>query len=55
MFPIPADGLTYSFGIFYAEFLTYFEEGKGKTALIVSILVGVTLSAGNNNINFFNM
>lgn len=42
----PADGMTYSFGVFYAEFLTYFDEGKGKTAWIVSILVGVTLSSG---------
>ncbi|XP_055611555.1 monocarboxylate transporter 12-like [Uranotaenia lowii] len=40
---IVTDGLTYSFGIFYVEFLDYFKEGKGYTAWIASILVGVTL------------
>ncbi|KAL4712921.1 hypothetical protein ACJJTC_011991 [Scirpophaga incertulas] len=54
MIHIVTDGLTYSFGIFYAEFLTYFKEGKGKTALIVSILVGVTLSAGPISSSFVN-
>lgn len=44
--PSSADGITYSYGIFYEEFLTYFEEGKGYTALIVSLLVGVTLCSG---------
>uniref|UniRef100_A0A182MDK5 Major facilitator superfamily (MFS) profile domain-containing protein n=1 Tax=Anopheles culicifacies TaxID=139723 RepID=A0A182MDK5_9DIPT len=43
---IITDGLTYSFGIFYSEFLTYFNEGKGYTAWIASILVGVTLCSG---------
>lgn len=46
IFFLSADGMTYSFGVFYAEFLTYFNEGKGKTAWIISILVGVTLSSG---------
>lgn len=41
-----ADGITYSYGIFYEEFLSYFNEGKGYTALIVSLLVGVTLCSG---------
>ncbi|XP_003700739.2 monocarboxylate transporter 12 isoform X2 [Megachile rotundata] len=41
-----ADGVTYSFGVFYLEFLYYFEEGKGTTAWIASILVGVTLCSG---------
>ncbi|KAH9639842.1 hypothetical protein HF086_015693, partial [Spodoptera exigua] len=48
------DGMTYSFGVFYAEFLTYFDEGKGKTAWIVSILVGVTLSSGPISSSFVN-
>jgi hypothetical protein len=43
---LPADGVTYSFGVFYVAFLRYFEEGKGATALIASILVGVTLCTG---------
>lgn len=45
-FSIAADGMTYSFGIFYVEFLDYFKEGKGYTAWIASILVGVTLCSG---------
>lgn len=40
------DGITYSFGVFYDEFLTYFDEGKGATAWILSILVGMTLCSG---------
>ncbi|KAJ8729251.1 hypothetical protein PYW08_000832 [Mythimna loreyi] len=54
MIHIVTDGMTYSFGIFYAEFLTYFDEGKGKTAWIVSILVGVTLSSGPISSSFVN-
>lgn len=48
--------MTYSFGIFYVEFLDYFNEGKGYTAWIISILVGVTLCSGNlieKSTNFF--
>nr|CAD7263106.1 unnamed protein product [Timema shepardi] len=40
------DGVTYSFGVFYIKFLDYFKEGKGATAWIASILVGVTLCSG---------
>jgi len=43
---LAADGVTYSFGVFYLEFLHYFAEGKGATAWIASILVGVTLCSG---------
>jgi len=43
---LPADGVTYSFGVLYVEFLHYFNEGKGATAWIASILVGVTLCSG---------
>ncbi|XP_046401529.1 uncharacterized protein LOC124167593 isoform X2 [Ischnura elegans] len=46
MIHIIADGVTYSFGIFILEFLHYFREGNGKTSLIASILVGVTLCSG---------
>ncbi|KAI8428149.1 hypothetical protein MSG28_002396 [Choristoneura fumiferana] len=49
-----ADGMTYSFGVFYSEFLDYFQEGNGKTAWIVSILVGVTLSSGPISSSFVN-
>ncbi|CAH1369583.1 unnamed protein product [Tenebrio molitor] len=46
MIHIITDGVTYSFGVFYDEFLNYFEEGKAATAWILSILVGVTLCSG---------
>lgn len=52
--PFPADGITYSYGIFYEEFLSYFNEGKGYTALILSILVGVTLCSGPISSSFVN-
>lgn len=45
-FLFSADGVTYSFGIFYDEFLKYFNEGQAKTSWILSILVGVTLCSG---------
>ncbi|XP_063376250.1 LOW QUALITY PROTEIN: monocarboxylate transporter 13-like [Cydia fagiglandana] len=40
------DGLTYSFGVLYYEFLGYFQEGESKTVWIVSILCAITLSSG---------
>ncbi|XP_043517297.1 monocarboxylate transporter 13-like isoform X1 [Frieseomelitta varia] len=49
-----ADGVTYSFGVFYLELLYYFEEGKGATAWIASILVGVTLCSGPISSTFVN-
>ncbi|KAJ8918197.1 hypothetical protein NQ315_014064 [Exocentrus adspersus] len=49
-----ADGVTYSFGIFYDEFLDYFKEGKGLTSWILSILVGVTLCSGPISSSFVN-
>lgn len=45
-----ADGMTYSFGLFYNEFLNYFNEGKGYTAWIVSIMVGVTFASGKKKL-----
>ncbi|XP_047987695.1 monocarboxylate transporter 12-like [Leguminivora glycinivorella] len=54
MIHIVTDGMTYSFGIFYDEFLDYFNEGYAKTAWIVSILVGVTLSSGPISSSFVN-
>ncbi|XP_045199403.2 monocarboxylate transporter 12-like [Mercenaria mercenaria] len=41
-----ADGIVYSFGIFYMEFLEYFKGGKGETAWVGSLVPGVTLSVG---------
>jgi MFS transporter, MCT family, solute carrier family 16 (monocarboxylic acid transporters), member 14 len=46
--------MTYSFGLFYVEFLEYFKEGKGYTAWIASILVGVTLCSGPISSSFVN-
>lgn len=43
---ISADGVTYTLGIFYVEFLDYFKSGKSETSWIASILVGVTLCSG---------
>lgn len=41
-----SDGVLYTYGVFYIEFLEYFEEGKGKTGWVRSICVGVLLGAG---------
>ncbi|XP_044266124.1 monocarboxylate transporter 5 [Tribolium madens] len=54
MIHIITDGVTYSFGVFYDEFLDYFEEGKAATAWILSILVGVTLCSGPISSSFVN-
>lgn len=40
------DGIVYSFGIMVVEFLHAFQEGRGLTSWIISILVGITLGAG---------
>lgn len=41
-----ADGIVYSFGIFYMEFLHYYKGGKGETAWVGSLVPGVTLTVG---------
>ncbi|XP_050042907.1 monocarboxylate transporter 14 [Dermacentor andersoni] len=46
MIHVIADGVTYTFGIFYLEFLKHFQESKGKTAWIASIMVGTTFCIG---------
>lgn len=46
--------MTYSFGIFHNEFLTYFNEGNGYTAWIASIMVGVTFSSGELSLHALN-
>jgi len=43
---IIADGIVYSFGIFFIEFIDYFNSTHGETAWIASILVGLTLGSG---------
>ncbi|KYB27338.1 monocarboxylate transporter 12 [Tribolium castaneum] len=54
MIHIITDGVTYSFGVFYDEFLDYFQEGKAATAWVLSILVGVTLCSGPISSSFVN-
>ena len=46
MIHVIADGVAYSFGIFYIEFLDYFRAGKGETGWIGSLLVGITWGSG---------
>ncbi|XP_067131694.1 monocarboxylate transporter 12-B-like isoform X2 [Centruroides vittatus] len=40
------DGITYTFGIFFMEFVKYFNAPKGKTAWVGSLLSGFYLSVG---------
>ena len=41
-----SDGIMFSFGVFFIELLDYFQEGVGKTAMVGSLLVGVSLLGG---------
>ncbi|KAK3603741.1 hypothetical protein CHS0354_023355 [Potamilus streckersoni] len=43
---IIADGIVYSFGIFYIEFLHYFKGSKAETAWVGSLVPGITLTVG---------
>ncbi|XP_064650887.1 monocarboxylate transporter 12-like [Lineus longissimus] len=43
---IVVDGIAYSFGVFIIEFVDFFQESKGKTALIGSLLCGTYLCTG---------
>ncbi|KAF8782374.1 Monocarboxylate transporter 14 like protein [Argiope bruennichi] len=40
------DGFMYTFGIFYAEFLKYFESASGATSLVMAIFIGMCYTAG---------
>ncbi|GFX20055.1 monocarboxylate transporter 12 [Trichonephila clavipes] len=42
MIHVIVDGVTYTFGIFYLEFLRYFKQSKGATSWVSSIMVGTT-------------
>ncbi|KAI1278106.1 Monocarboxylate transporter 9 [Halotydeus destructor] len=46
MIHVIADGVTYTFGIFYTELVNYYGEGKGFTAWVTSIMTGVTYGIG---------
>lgn len=41
-----ADGITFSFGVIYVEFLNYFGEGKSKTAWIGSLFMAMPMLSG---------
>lgn len=54
-----ADGITYSFGVIYVK-LDEFNEGKGYTSVILSLLTGMTLLTGietglKTDINFIQL
>jgi hypothetical protein len=40
------DGIAYTFGVFYVEFLEQFKESKSKTSLVGSLLAGCYLFSG---------
>ncbi|CAH1797665.1 unnamed protein product [Owenia fusiformis] len=40
------DGIAFTFGVFYMEFVVYFGASKGKTAMAGSLLCGMYLCAG---------
>jgi hypothetical protein len=43
---IIVDGIGYTFGVFYVEFLDYFGESQGKTSFVGSLQIGVCLGSG---------
>ena len=45
---IIVDGVCFSFGIFYVEFLDYFGESKAKTAWVGSLVPGMYLGVGKH-------
>lgn len=46
MIHVIADGITYTIGIFYVEFLKEFSASKASTAWIPSIMTGITYGIG---------
>ena len=47
------DGVRFSFGVLYVELLSTFKAGKGETAWIGSILIGVYNLGGRFLLVFF--
>lgn len=54
MIHVVTDGVVYSFGELFKEFLNEYKEGAGVTSLIPSILVGTTLCSGPIASSFVN-
>ena len=50
---IIVDGVCFSFGIFYVEFLDYFGESKAKTAWVGSLVPGMYLGVGKSRVTTF--
>ena len=50
MIHVIADGVVYSFGIFYVEFLDYFKSGRGATSWVGSLVPGITLASGESRL-----
>ncbi len=48
MVHVVADGVSYSFGVFLEEFVTYFGVGRGVTGWLASLLIGVTWGSGRS-------
>lgn len=46
MINLIADGVTFSFGVIYLEFINYFGESKSKTAWIGSLFLAIPLLSG---------
>lgn len=47
MIHVIADGIIYSFGLFYYELAKHFGESKTATSMVVSIMNGTTYCIGN--------
>lgn len=43
---IVVDGICFSFGMFFIELVEYFDESKGKTAFVGSLIPGLYLGMG---------
>lgn len=49
------DGVCFTFGLLFTEFLEYFGESKGKTSLLGSVLNGAYLSLGKTHFCYFKL
>ncbi len=47
------DGIIFSFGMFYLEFIDYFKQGRGVTSWIGSVISGVYAIVGEDVSSFY--